>query len=203
MTLFVKICGLKTTETVQAAAAAGANAIGFNFYPPSPRYLAPEDAGALAAAAPPQILRVAVMLRPGQSQWDEVYAGFKPDCLQADADSLARLALPPGMRALPVYRDHEEFHPNDVPPGTCCLFEGGVSGSGQRPNWERAAMLARGAQVVLAGGLDPGNVGDAVRRVRPWGVDVSSGVESAPGVKDSAKVSAFVRAARRAESAQR
>ncbi len=200
MSLFVKICGLKTTETVMAAVSAGADAIGFNFHPPSPRYLTPEDASILSTAVPPEVLRVAVMLRPGQDEWDAVYAGFKPDCVQADADSLARLALPSGMQTLPVYRDHEEFDPSDVPPGKRCLFEGSVSGSGQRANWERAAMLARRAEVVLAGGLDPGNVGDAVRRVRPWGVDVSSGVESARGVKDSARVSAFLRAARQAET---
>ena len=192
----MKICGLKTAETVQAAVSAGADAIGFNFYPPSPRYLTPEDASDLAAVVPPHVLRVAVMLRPGQDEWQEVCAGFRPDCVQADAGSLARLALPPGMRTLPVYRDHEAFDSTDVPPGTRCLFEGSVSGSGRRPSWARAAMLARRAEVVLAGGLDPGNVGDAVRRVRPWGVDVSSGVESARGIKDSARVSAFVRAAR-------
>lgn len=200
MSPFVKICGLKSAETVAAAVSAGADAIGFNFHPPSPRYLTPEDASGLAAAVPPHVLRVAVMLRPGQDEWEKVYAGFRPDCVQADADSLAGLTLPPGMRTMPVYRDHEEFNPNDVPRGTRCLFEGSVSGSGRRPSWELAAALARRAELVLAGGLDPGNVGEAVRRVRPWGVDVSSGVESARGVKDSARVRAFVRAARSADT---
>ena len=199
MSLFVKICGLKTEVTVQAAASAGADAIGLNFHPPSPRYITPRHAGRLAAAAPRNLLLVAVMLRPEQSDWDEVYAGFKPDCVQADAASLARLSLPPGMRTMPVYRDHEEFDPNAVPAGTRCLFEGRRSGAGERPNWERAARLARHAEVLLAGGLDPGNVGEAVRRVRPWGVDVSSGVESARGVKDDKAVREFVRAAREAE----
>ena len=199
MRLFIKICGLKTAAAVDAAASAGADAIGLNFHPPSPRFVTPQHAARLAAAAPRNVLLVAVMLRPGQSEWDEVYAGFKPDCVQADAASLARLSLPPGMRTMPVYRDHEEFDPNAVPAGTRCLFEGARSGAGQRPDWERAARLARRAEVLLAGGLDPGNVGEAVRRVRPWGVDVSSGVESARGVKDSAAVREFVRAARRAE----
>ena len=199
MSLFVKICGLKTADTVEAAASAGADAIGLNFHPPSPRYITPRHAARLAAAAPRNLLLVAVMLRPEQSDWDEVYAGFKPNCVQADADSLARLSLPPGMRTMPVYRDHEEFDPKAVPAGMRCLFEGSRSGAGQRPSWERAATLARRAEVLLAGGLDPGNVGEAVRRVRPWGVDVSSGVESARGIKDDRAVREFVRAARQTE----
>ena len=80
------------------------------------------------------------------------------------------------------------------------VFESAVSGMGRPPSWERAALLARRATVVLAGGLDPDNVGEAVRRVRPWGVDVSSGVESAPGEKDPHKVRAFIRAARLAQA---
>ena len=200
MSLFVKICGLKTADTVRAAASAGADAIGLNFHPPSPRCITPRHAARLAAAAPRKLLLVAVMLRPEQSDWDKVYAGFKPDCVQAEAVSLARLSLPPGMLTMPVYRDHEEFDPNDVPAGMRCLFEGSRSGAGEQPSWERAARLARRAEVLLAGGLDPGNVGEAVRRVRPWGVDVSSGVESARGVKDDLAVREFVRAARRTDA---
>ena len=199
MSLFVKICGLKTAELVEACASAGADAIGLNFYPPSPRFIAPRQAASLAKAAPRELLLVAVMLRPAQKHLEEVLSAFTPDCLQADAASLARLRLPSGMRAMPVYRDHEAFKPNDVPAGTRCLFEGRLSGVGQRPSWERAAELARQREIMLAGGLDPANVGEAVRRVRPWGVDVSSGVESARGVKDSKAVRAFIRAARQAD----
>ena len=198
MSLFVKICGVKTVADIEVAASCGATAIGLNFHPPSPRCLAPERAAELAAAAPPQLLLVAVMLRPVQKDWERVLAGFKPDCLQADADSLARLSLPSGLETLPVYRDHESFDPETVPHGTRCHFEGGRSGAGERPSWRRATRLARRAEIVLAGGLDPANVAEAVRRVRPWGVDVASGVESAPGVKDAAAMSAFVRAAREA-----
>ncbi len=198
MSLFVKICGVKTVKAVEAAVSAGADAIGFNFFPPSPRCLTPEQAAQLAGAAPRRILRVAVMLRPVQKEWEQVLAEFKPDCLQADADSLARLSLPSALRTLPVYRDHEQFNPESVPAATRCLFEGARSGIGQRPDWKRAARLARRNEMVLAGGLGPDNVAEAVRQVRPWGVDVASGVESAPGVKDAAAMSEFVRAARQA-----
>ena len=199
MRLFVKICGIRTVEAVEGAVSAGADAIGFNFFPPSPRHLMPEQAARIAGAAPRQILRVAVMLRPVQKEWEQVLAEFMPDCLQADADSLARLSLPPALRTLPVYRDHEQFRPESVPAGTRCLFEGARSGAGQRANWKRAARLARRNETVLAGGLDPANIAEAVRQVRPWGVDVASGVESAPGVKDAAAMSEFVRAARQAD----
>ena len=198
MSLFVKICGVKTVKAVEAAVSAGADAIGFNFFPPSPRCLMPEQAAQLAGAAPQRILRVAVMLRPVQKEWEQVLAEFKPDCLQADADSLARLSLPSALWTLPVYRDHEQFNPESVPAATRCLFEGARSGIGQRPDWKRAARLARRNEMVLAGGLGPDNVAEAVRQVRPWGVDVASGVESAPGVKDAAAMSEFVRAARQA-----
>ncbi|MCY3941231.1 MAG: phosphoribosylanthranilate isomerase [Gammaproteobacteria bacterium] len=199
MSLFVKICGVTRPDAVEAAVEAGADAIGFNFHPPSPRCLSPQRATALAVPVPGHVQRVAVMLRPQQAEWEEVFEGFKPDCLQADADRLAELRLPDHVGRLPVYRDHERFDTDNFSIEIPCLFESAVSGQGLPPSWERAALLARRAQVMLAGGLDPGNVGEAVRRVRPWGVDVSSGVESSAGVKDPGRVRAFIRAARQAD----
>ena len=202
MSLFVKICGLTDRDAIEAAVGEGANAVGFVFHPPSPRCLAPEQAADLAAAVPHPVRRIAVMLRPEQAEWDEVYAHFKPDCLQADAESLERLRLPNQLLQLPVYRDHDRFNPENVPADSQCLFEGALSGKGLPPSWERAATLARRASVVLAGGLDPDNVAEAIRLVRPWGVDVSSGVERAPGLKDARRVRRFIRAARNADLSQ-
>ncbi len=199
MSLFIKICGLTDPEALAAAVEEGADAVGFVFHPPSPRYLSPERAADLAALAPKQVLRVAVMLRPEQAEWEEVFAGFKPDCLQADAASLSRLRLPPSLQRLPVYRDDDRFSAEHIATDTPCLFESAVSGKGRQPSWERAALLARRANIVLAGGLGPENVAEAVRRVRPWGVDVSSGVEEAPGVKDTQRVRGFIRTARTAD----
>lgn len=198
MSLFVKICGMTRPEAVEAAVQGGADAVGFVFHPPSPRFLSPQRAAALAAPVPPHVQRVAVMLRPRQTDWEEVFDWFKPDCIQADADCLAALRLPKGIGRLPVYRDHEQFDAENFSLDIPCLFESAVSGMARPPSWERAAHLARRTSVVLAGGLDPGNVAEAVRRVRPWGVDVSSGVESSPGVKDPRRVRDFIRAARRA-----
>lgn len=197
--MFVKICGVTRPDAVEAALREGADAIGFNFHPPSPRYLAPELARRLAEPVPPGVMRIAVMLRPRQAEWDQVIAEFQPDCVQADADCLVDLRLPEELRRLPVYRDREQFNAEDFPSNETLLFESAVSGKGRPPNWDHAASLAGRARVLLAGGLDPGNVAEAIRRVRPWGVDVSSGIESSPGVKDPARVRAFIRAARFAE----
>ena len=198
MSLFVKICGMTRPKAVDAAVRGGADAVGFVFHPPSPRFLSPQRAAELAGPVPPHVQRVAVMLRPRQTDWEEVFDSFKPDCIQADADCLAALRLPKGIGRLPVYRDHEQFDAENFSLDIPCLFESAVSGMARPPSWERAAHLARRTSVVLAGGLDPGNVAEAVRRVRPWGVDVSSGVESSPGVKDPRRVRDFIRAARRA-----
>ena len=197
--MFVKICGVTRPDAVEAALREGADAVGFNFHPPSPRCLTPAQATRLAEPVPSGIMRVAVMLRPRQAEWDQVIAEFQPDCVQADADCLAALRLPEGLRTLPVYRDHERFEAEDFPSDETFLFESAVSGQGRSPNWDHAASLAGRARVLLAGGLDPDNVADAIRRVRPWGVDVSSGIESSPGVKDPARVRAFIRAARIAD----
>jgi phosphoribosylanthranilate isomerase len=99
---------------------------------------------------------------------------------------------------LPVLRSGAA-HPGPLPPR--CLFESPSSGSGERADWTAAVRVARTSQLVLAGGLDPSNVGEAVRAVRPFGVDVSSGVESGRGVKDAARIREFIRAARGAEQA--
>ncbi len=117
------------------------------------------------------------------------------DWVQADAEDLDRLRLPPGQRVLPVLRSGGPL-PESLP--SRCLFESGRSGAGERADWPAATELAHRTQLVLAGGLDPGSVAEAVRTVRPFGVDVSSGVESERGVKDAALVREFIRAAREA-----
>lgn len=198
MRVFVKICGLKTPEAVHAAVEAGADAVGFVFAD-SPRRVTAEAAAALAALVPPGIPRVAVMRHPRPRDWDEVAAIMRPDWLQTDAEDYAALLLPPGVMALPVYRDLPGLEPAQLSGRERALFEAGASGIGSMPDWQRARELARLTQLVLAGGLDAGNVGAAIARVRPWGVDVSSGVESQRGVKDSGKIAAFVAAVRRAE----
>jgi len=190
---FVKICGLTTEAAVEAVAEAGADAAGFVFSP-SPRQVTAERAAALAERLPPGIVRVAVFRHPPPGEVARVLHGFPADWVQTDAADLAGQDLA-GAEPLPVLRAGTPL-PVVLPP--LVLFEGPVSGTGEVADWAAAGRLAGQTRTILAGGLHAGNVKLAMETVRPWGVDVSSGVESERGIKDPAKVAAFVAAARRA-----
>lgn len=193
MAIWVKICGLTSGEAVEAAVAAEADAVGFVFAP-SKRQVTATQAVQLAQGVPRRIPRVAVMLHPTQSQLDEVWSVFRPDVLQTDVEDLETLRVPVGLAVMPVVRGGVGVRPHQNHPRV--LFEGPVSGAGSTSDWSSAAQLARTTQLVLAGGLNATNVADAIAAVRPFGVDVSSGVEATPGVKDPAKIHEFVRRAR-------
>ncbi|SRR5579883_1675058 len=199
--MWIKICGMTTPQAVAAAAAAGVDAIGFVFAD-SPRQLTLEDAVALAAPARGRVQCVAVTRHPSQPYLDDVLAVFRPDVLQTDADDLRVLRLPKQLELLPVYRDGDAqqgtVRARPAPLPARLLFEGLVSGSGMRCDWSNAQKLARRTQLVLAGGLNADNVTAAVNAVRPFGVDVSSGVEERPGVKSPAEVVRFAATARSA-----
>lgn len=194
--MFVKICGLTTPEAVAAAVAAGADAVGFVFAD-SVRQVEPGRAAQLAGNLPTGTAKVAVMLHPSPAYWNTVRDVFKPDWLQTDAGDFAALDVPDSIGRLPVYRDNVELDPEHIELPEHLLFEGKRSGQGEQADWDRAAAIARRSCVLLAGGLTPDNVTAAITRVHPWGVDVSSGVESSPGVKDPDKILAFVQAARK------
>lgn len=178
---------------------AGADALGFVFAE-SPRRISVNDACAITESVPDSVMRVAVMRTPSAAEWAEVAAGFRPDCLQMEATHFAALADVKATRALPVFRDTPDLDERAVIAEAEVLFEGAQSGRGQTADWSRAARLARATRVVLAGGLTPDNVGAAIETVRPWGVDVSSGVESRPGHKDHDRILAFLTAARSAQA---
>ncbi len=189
---FVKICGLRHPAAVEAAVAAGADAVGFVFAP-SVRRVSPREAARAADRVPPGVLRVAVMLHPTREEWREVETIFRPDVLQADASDFDYLEVPPDIVRWPVLREGKAMP--RVFPGTF-VYEGAVSGRGQRVDWHTAAALAKRGRMLLAGGLDCRNVAQAIANVAPWGVDVSSAVESAPGTKDPTLIRAFITAAR-------
>ncbi len=195
MSVFVKICGCRTREAVEAAVDAGADALGFVFAP-SPRRVTPEHARELCDGLPDHVIRVAVMHRPSADEWLEVRQIFRPEWLQTDADDFAPLPVGGDVRPLPVYRDLGSLDEDAVAVQPLALFEAGASGMGVRADWERAARLAARTDLILAGGLDPDNVATAIRQVRPWGVDVSSGVERKRGVKDLDRIVAFIDAAK-------
>lgn len=192
--MWIKICGMTSADAVAAAAEAQVDAIGFVFAP-SPRQVTPGQAAQLAALAPPGMLRIAVSQHPLQIKVDEICRTLKPDYFQTDVEDLRELKIPAPIQLLPVVRFGRKT-PNPLPPRM--LFEGPTSGIGELADWGRAAELARQTQVILAGGLTPENVAEAIEAVRPFGVDVSSGVESSPGIKDPEKIQAFVRAVRAA-----
>ena len=198
-TLWIKICGLRTAAAIEAAAEAGADAVGFVFHAPSPRHLEPAAARALQEAVPPGVERVAVFLHPAQALVEAALEAIAPDWVQADADDLEALRLPPGQRVLPVLRSGQP-RPAGEPLPARFLLESGRSGAGEQADWSQAAEWAARGQLILAGGLDPDNVGTAIERVRPFGVDVSSGVEHFRGRKDPALIRNFVNAARAAHA---
>ncbi|MGI9308120.1 MAG: phosphoribosylanthranilate isomerase [Gammaproteobacteria bacterium] len=197
--MFVKICGLQTTADVAAAVASGADAIGFVFAE-SVRRVTPEQAAELCAGVSNDIIRVAVMLHPTPREWKDVQTVFKPDWLQTDLQDFDGLDIGTDTVPLPVLRDHESIDSSLLQAHNRLLFEGKRSGQGATADWGLAAAAAAQTSIVLAGGLDADNVAQAIKNVMPWGVDVSSGVEDAPGRKSAAKIAAFIKAAREAEN---
>jgi phosphoribosylanthranilate isomerase len=195
LSVAVKICGLTDAAAVQAAVAAGADALGFVFAE-SVRQVSAAHARRISAGVPDSVLRVAVMLHPAREQWQEVYEQFRPDVLQTDAADFDYLEVAGDIRRWPVIREGQE--PQQLPGEF--VYEGVASGRGRTVDWQAAAELARGARMILAGGLAAGNVADAILQVAPWGVDVSSGVEHSPGQKDPQKIAEFVRVAKAAGS---
>jgi phosphoribosylanthranilate isomerase len=191
MAMWIKICGLTTEAGVAAATTANVDAIGFVFAP-SKRQVTPMRACELARCVPSHVARVAVMQHPSQALLNDVWTIFRPDVLQTDSEDLTQLDIPPRLNVMPVVRVGRV--PSAVP--ARLLFEGPLSGTGETADWSVAAQLARQSELILAGGLNPGNVATAIAAVRPFGVDVSSGVERESGVKDPAKIQEFVRAVR-------
>lgn len=198
--MFVKICGLSTEKHVRVAVDAGADAVGFVFAE-SVRRVDPIRAAEITTGIPSSVKRVAVMLHPSNEEWQEVRQRFSPDVLQTDAEDFAALDIPDDIECWPVYREGQKVTGTfrlvtEVP--VTFLYEGAKSGQGETVDWSAAAGLAGKGNMILAGGLGPDNVSEAIATAKPFGVDVSSGVELAPGQKDSDKIREFIRAAKAA-----
>jgi phosphoribosylanthranilate isomerase len=204
----VKICGLTRRQDVALACAIGASAVGFNFAADSPRRVTPEAARELSEAAAPGVLRVGVFVSEEARQIREAVETAKLDLVQ-----LHRSLRGEDLDAIPVpVIAVARVGPAgaDLPPpdllSRCraLLFDTlsaeRIGGTGKPFDWQSIAGRKFGLPIVLAGGLDPDNVGEAVRRIRPWAVDVASGVESAPGVKDPETMRRFFHAVRRADA---
>ena len=196
MSVFIKICGLRDAAAIETAVDSGADAVGFVFAA-SPRRLAPRRAAELSHDLPQHLYKVAVTRHPNGAELREVFRDFRPDYLQTDAADFAQITLPEYCQPLPVFREGRAATPV---PGSRFLFEGADSGTGQRADWDQARSLAADHELILAGGLNIDNIADAIEHVRPWGVDVSSGVERQRGTKDPELIREFIYRVRQQES---
>jgi len=193
MTTLIKICGMTDIAAVEASVDAGADAIGFVFAE-SVRRVSMRHAVEMSEYVPLQTKRVAVMLHPTADEWREVKDVFQPDVLQTDLADFEYLDVPDRIVKWPVLREGAMLDGDALP--DLFVYEGRASGSGATVDWQLAAQLAKRGNMILAGGLSTENVQVAVGQVAPFGVDVSSGVESSPGKKDATKIQAFIDAVR-------
>ncbi len=206
----VKICGVTTVEDARFALESGADALGLNFVPGTPRCLEAERAREIARALPPFGTRVGVFVNETPARVEEVARLVGLDAAQLHGDETpgdCRRLIGRGLRVIRALRVRgpESIAEMDAFPGCAILLdayvEGARGGTGETFDWELARRAAQARPIILSGGLRPENVAEAVRRVRPYGVDSSSGVEGAlPGRKDPARVLAFARSARAAAS---
>jgi phosphoribosylanthranilate isomerase len=201
--VFVKVCGITSEEDALLAVAMGADAVGFNFVPSSPRFLAASRAADIAKRLPPEILTVGIFRDEVRERVVHLTneAGLRAAQLHghesAEDTQWVRSRVPVVIKAFP---GGDKDLPRAAGYGADIVMVDSESpGSGQVFDWSLAEGAPSGLRLLLAGGLTPDNVAEAVARVRPWGVDVATGVESAPGVKDPTLVRRFVTAARAAE----
>ncbi|MBX6424541.1 MAG: phosphoribosylanthranilate isomerase [Variibacter sp.] len=217
MAIWVKICGLSTAETLEAALEAGADAVGFVFFPASPRHVSLEQAAALAAQVKGRAVKTALSVDADDEALAAIVAALRPDLLQLHgheppervAAVKRRFGLPV-LKALPIaeradlaavaaYEGVADRILFDARPPKEATRPGGL---GRRFDWRLLERVETRTPFMLSGGLDATNVAEALAITRAAGVDVSSGVERAPGQKDVEKIRAFVRAARQAAAAR-
>jgi phosphoribosylanthranilate isomerase len=206
----VKICGITRVEDGLAACAAGADAIGLVFYPPSPRAVTMEQAVAIRRALPPFVTVVGLFVNADRETVVETARAVHLDLLQFHGDesrAQCELFAMPYMKAIRVGDDVDLGEMSRRYAGAKALVldthdDKLWGGSGRTFDWD-AVPADLELPVVLAGGLSPANVADAIRRLRPYGVDVSGGVEQAPGIKDAARIAKFIEEVDRVSIAER
>lgn len=206
--LFVKICGVRTVEDAQVAADAGANAIGLNFVPASPRFVDEDTARAIASAihGRPDVELVGVVANLSEAEARSLRARVSLDRLQLHGDEpegLVAALQPFAFKAVRIGSADDVVRARRYPSDPLLVdarHGDALGGTGRSFDWSLVEELARERPILIAGGLRPENVADAIRAVRPFGVDVASGVEIRPGVQSPDRIRAFVAAATRASS---
>ena len=204
----IKICGIKTLKDALAAIEAGADYLGFNFYPKSVRFIEKSACAEITSVLKqehPQIKLVGVFVNSSVEEIKNILQTCHLDLAQLHGDETPEIFAQLAPHAFRAFRGIPEsnvgYERSEAPTMLIdAAVKGVYGGSGVTADWAAAAELAKKYPLLLAGGLTPENVADAVRQVRPWGVDVASGVESAPGEKDAEKMSAFVKAVREVEN---
>jgi phosphoribosylanthranilate isomerase len=198
--MLVKICGITRLNDAEAAVAAGANAIGFVFWPDSPRFIDPFRAARIASALPPLVARVGVFVNQSSEYINAVAARVRLDAVQLHGDERVDDLAPlvrPVIKAVALGGDGEvdaAAWPSRVTLLLDAHDPARRGGTGRTIDWSAAASIARRRRALLAGGLAPENVADAIACVRPFGIDVSSGIETSPGVKDHGRIRALFEA---------
>ncbi|MBL8050281.1 MAG: phosphoribosylanthranilate isomerase [Anaerolineales bacterium] len=202
----IKICGIKTIHDALAAMNAGADYLGFNFYPKSPRYIEKDACVEITSVLKkdyPQIKLVGVFVNLSVDEIKDILQTCSLDLAQLHGDESVEMLNELNGKAFKAFRggvDEKLIVKNEPAFLIDAQVKDVYGGSGVKADWNMASELAKKYSFLLAGGLTPENVSDAVSRVKPWGVDVASGVESSPGVKDEAKMIQFVKSVRLAES---
>ena len=203
MSTKVKICGITSVADAQTAAEAGADMIGLMFYEGSPRHITLPQAVEISRSLPPFVQRVGVFVNPEPAQVMEAITACGLNLLQFHGDEPSEFCTQFGLMSVKALRVRDAASIAALEQYQTEAFlldaysKAGLGGTGERFNWDLAVEAQKfGKPIFLAGGLTPENVADAVRQVRPFAVDVSSGVESSPGKKDAAKVKAFIEAVR-------
>jgi phosphoribosylanthranilate isomerase len=204
--VLVKICGITRLADAELAVECGAGALGFVFWPDSPRFIDPEFARTIVATLPPAVIPVGVFVNQSGQYVNEVAAKVSLGAIQLHGDEsveYARAMIRPVFKAIALAEANEESI-DTWPLETMMLLDVHDpvrrGGTGRTVDWSRAATVARRRPVILAGGLTPENVGEAISRVGPSGIDVSSGVESSPGLKDSDRLKALFAAMKKVET---
>jgi len=198
----VKICGITNSEDARHASACGADALGFVFYPGSPRFVDPDHVRRIIAELPPMVTTVGLFVNQSPARIREMVEFCGLNTVQLHGEEEPDQCFYPPCRVIKALRLKDGMHDKvfSAYKVSALLLDAYVpdkfGGTGQCCDWNRAAAIASRHRVILAGGLNPENVSDAVRQVRPYGVDVSSGVEKSPGQKDPEKVATFIRMAR-------
>jgi phosphoribosylanthranilate isomerase len=199
----VKICGITREEDAGLAVALGASAVGFVFWPGSPRFVTPAGAHDIVRTLPPLVAAVGVFVDQPPGEIEAIARAVPLDAIQLHGNESPDMCLRFGRRAIKAVTVEGLAGWSRSPESITLLVDASDrvrrGGTGKQVDWGAVAPVARSRRVILAGGLDPGNVVEAVTTVRPFAIDLSSGVESAPGVKDPSRMIALFEALRRAE----